>query len=420
MYQGLDFATVKQLARTFLSFFAIFTIPVVVIEDRLFADDPVVARIQMRLAVGEETIDEIEIGDLLTVLEDRGDKYVIQTPNGKKGIVAKLNVALLPESVDIYSRLIEKETKDGRLYTLRGSAYWAANDRDRALADFDRAIELGYDSAHAFSSRGLFHLATGDFEKAIDDFSTVIDKGKADDVVYINRAAAFVRLGKFAEAIRDYDKLIEAHPESAPLYEQRAIAYRMTDQFDRAIADFSKAIELDDKMLPAWMGRGFVYFLQKKHEQAVKDFSAVIERNPQAAVAYNNRGYNYQRLGKFAEASADYRTALQLAPTYELAYQNQAWLLATCDDPKIRDPKQAIESASKACELSDFKNPSNLAALAAAFAADGQFDKAVGWQEKVVEASDETQREWANKLLDRYRSNLPFDPKLAEELSSLP
>jgi tetratricopeptide (TPR) repeat protein len=378
--------------------------------------EPVVARTEMHLIAGEETLDVIEPGDLLTVLEDRGEKYLIQTHNGKKGVVAKVNAVKLAESTDIYTSLIEKSKDPGRLHTLRASAWWALGEREKALADFDKAIQLGYREAHAFSSRGLFYAATSDFEKAVADFTTAIENGGNDSVAYINRAAAYMSLGKYEEAITDYGKILESAPDSGAIYQQRAIAKKLIGKLDESIADFDKSIEINKENIPAFMGRGFVYFQKAQYEAAIQDFTRVIELNPKAAVAYNNRGYNLQQLGKVEEAAADYSKAIELAPNYELAYQNQAWFLATCENEKIKDPKRAVEAASKACELSDFKNPSNVAALAAALAADGQFEKAVGWQEKVVEAAEESQKEFANRMLDRYKTGLPFDPKIAAKI----
>ena len=45
--------------------------------------EPVVARIEMKLADGEDVIDVIEKGDLLTVVEEREDDYVILTQDRK-------------------------------------------------------------------------------------------------------------------------------------------------------------------------------------------------------------------------------------------------------------------------------------------------------------------------------------------------
>ena len=380
--------------------------------------DPVVARVEMKLALGQEVVDIIEKGDLLTVLEDRGDRYVIQTFKGRKGVVAKVNAVQLAESSEIYTQLIEASPEEGRLYTLRASAWWALGKQDKAVADFDKAIELGYDSAHAYSSRGLFLAAIGQLDKAVEDYTKAIEKEPSDETTVINRAAAYINLGKFDLAIADYDAVIKSKPDNAPFYQQRAIAKKLAGKLDEAIADFTITIEKDTESIPAFMGRGFLYFQQGKHEKAIEDFTKVIQLNPAASVAYNNRGFNLQQLGKDEEASADYSTAIRLAPVYGLAYQNRAWLLATSTNEKVRDPNEAVGAALKACQLSEYQNVSDIAALAAALASDGQFEKAVGWQEKVVAQADPTQKEYTQAILERYKSKQTFDPTLLKKLGA--
>ena len=73
--------------------------------------EPVVARVEMKLTLNDKIIDTIEKGDLLTVTGERGDSYIIQTFNGQKGSVAKVNVARLAESVGVYDELIEANPK---------------------------------------------------------------------------------------------------------------------------------------------------------------------------------------------------------------------------------------------------------------------------------------------------------------------
>ena len=378
-------------------------------------NEPVVARVEMKLTAGEKVVDVIEQGDLLTVIEEREEDFVIVTHDGHQGAVAKVNAVKIAESGDIYTDLIQRNPKEGRFYTLRASSWWALQEAEKALADFDRAIELGYEEAHAFISRGLFHASMGNYEKAIADYEKAIEADPKDIAPVVNRAAVFMMTRRFEEAIEDYTEALNREPKRITLLHQRAIAYKASGDLDNAAADFSNILELKPNDITAVMGRGYIYFQKQDHHAAIKDFTRAIEINPENAVALNNRGYNRFRVDDFPGALQDYDRALKIAPKYTLALQNRAWLLATAPDEKLRDPAAAVKSAKTACELTNYESPADVSALAAALAADGKFSEAVGWQEKVIEMVAKPFKEFATKTLERYQNERPFaaDPDAA-------
>lgn len=375
--------------------------------------EPVVARLQMQLMEGGKVLDTIEKGDLLTVVGEKDQAYIILTLHGARGLVGKVNALKLVEAVEVYDELIAEAPKEGRLYTLRAAAWSARGDKTKALSDFDQSIQLGYRASHAFASRGMFHAAAGNFDAAVKDFTQAIESSPGDEVSYLNRAAVYVAQGNLELALKDYSAAITANGRNAKNYEQRAVAQRLKGDFAAAAKDFSTAIELDPKSVSAWMGRGFAWFSLGKHADAVRDFSAAIELSPKSAMAFNNRGYNLKLLGEVRQAIADFDQAIALDPQYGQSFLNKAWLLSTSPDESIRDGQEAVRLATKACELSQFKNPLDLQVLAAAFAENKQFDRAVGWQEKAVAAAPEEEKADAQKMLETFKANQPYreDPK---------
>ncbi|MCA9192223.1 MAG: tetratricopeptide repeat protein [Planctomycetales bacterium] len=373
--------------------------------------EPVVAKVEMKLNLKGELVDTIEKGDLLTVLEMRDGTYVIQTHGGHKGLVSRQSVALLADSIPVYDELIVANPADGRLYTLRASAHWAMGDAVKALADYDQAIESGYAEAHAFASRGLFHSAMGNAEQAVQDFTTAIEKNDADPVPRINRAGVHMTQGNYGEAVEDYTQALRLQPESPVLYSQRAIAYKLLGDLSAAEHDYDSAIEYGPQDVSNWMGRGYIRFQRGQHELAIEDFTRVIELAPHSAVAYNNRGYNYQLMKDYVAAKENYQRAIELAPRYLLALQNQAWLLATCPETALQEPAIAIELSTKICELTEYKNVGDLMLLAASHAAAGEFESAIGWQEKVVPLVQDSPHELevGQKILRLYQNQKPLD-----------
>ena len=89
------------------------------------------------------------------------------------------------------------------------------------------------------------------------------------------------------------------------------------------------------------------------------------------------------------------------------------WLSATSPDAKYRDGKRAVESATTACALSQWKDPTQLDALAAAYAEAGDFAAAVTWQEKAAALAPGDQKEDYRSRRELYRGGKPYrqEPK---------
>ena len=379
--------------------------------------DPMVAKIDLTLKLKDQQIDSIQKGDLLTVVVERETDIVILTPNGKKGAVSKQHLAKLTDALPVYDELILRAPQEGRLYTLRASTHWALGNTERALEDFDRAIELGYTVAHAYNSRGLFNAAVGQNQRAIADFTSAIEADSKNEIAFINRASVYMAVGQYQQAIDDYTQAINLRPNNPILYSQRAVAHKLAGQLQQALENYDQSIRLVDKDVSAWMGRGFIKFQLARHQAAVDDFSQAIKLAPQSAAAYNNRGYNYQLLKQYSQAAQDYQRATELAPQYLLALQNRAWLLATCEEESLQDAPLAIEIARQVNEITEYKEVNDLTLLAAAFASAGEFETAIGWQEKAIAACSEQQKPVAEKILSCYQNKQPLDLSLLEKPS---
>ncbi len=86
-----------------------------------------------------------------------------------------------------------------------------------------------------------------------------------------------------------------------------------------------------------------------------------------------------------------------------------AWLLATCDDPKVRNGADAVKFAEQAVAKTDRKNPMILDTLAAAYAEAGQFDQAVNAQKEAIALlqNEEQKKDFATRL-KLYESSTPY------------
>ena len=168
-------------------------------------------------------------------------------------------------------------------------------------------------------------------------------------------------------------------------------------EYAKAVELFTKAIT-EDNANPSFYGnRGSAYSYLGKLDEALKDYETAIKKaiaisgNPKdKRLAYflYNRGYAYEHAGLIKEALADYEKTIELDPAYPDAHGNSAWILATHPDATIRNATKALEYALIEAKSSKTERAATLDTLAAAYAANGQFDEARRQQQQAVSKAD--------------------------------
>jgi len=174
-----------------------------------------------------------------------------------------------------------------------------------------------------------------------------------------------------------------------------------------AIADFDESIRLKPSS-EAHTYRGFAYKRLGDKDKAIADFDEAIRLNQNDSLAWRVRGATYAAKADYAKQLADYTESIRVDPENPDSRHHRVVLRSACVEEKFRDGKQAIEDATKACQMSEWQNPLYLSGLAMAFAESGDFDQAVKYQQKVLELSSKTPPASYVANLDLYRQRQPF------------
>ncbi|MGD8259142.1 MAG: tetratricopeptide repeat protein [Desulfobacterales bacterium] len=95
---------------------------------------------------------------------------------------------------------------------------------------------------------GVSSLNLNKPEKALEDFNRAIqlDPQKYDG--YLGRANTLNTLGRYEDALQDYDRALEIDPNLANAYINRGSAYSHLGQYEKAISDYEKGLELDPEI----------------------------------------------------------------------------------------------------------------------------------------------------------------------------
>ena len=217
-------------------------------------------------------------------------------------------------------------------------------------------------------------------------------------------------LVRLKDTVEFYTKMLDEEPNSDTWFAFRGWARFRTGKTEEALKDYAEAIRLNPQA-GSWYGnRALIHLESKKFDDAIADLSTCIELAPNSDVAYRNRALAHSRKKDFSAAAADYQRVVELNPESPIGQNGLAWLPSAAPDDKVRDGKKAVEAATKACELTEWKNGGYLDTLAAAYAEVGEFDKAVEWQDKALKAGDlpVKDQDAARKRLDLYKQKKPY------------
>jgi len=159
------------------------------------------------------------------------------------------------------------------------------------------------------------------------------------------------------------------------------------------------------------MQLGLARVKQGNPDEAAAAFSSALRISPDDLEAHCQLGAVLASQHRSREAVQHYREALKLAPDSPEILNNLAWILAAGPNAQVRNGKDAVALAERACKLTDYKRPVMVGTLAAAYAEAGRFQDAVATAEKagaLAEQSNQPALAARNReLAALYRSGQP-------------
>jgi len=251
-------------------------------------------------------------------------------------------------------------------------------------------------TATDFYERGT-HRPDSEKELALADLNKAIELDPKMDGAIWSRASLLSSLGKHTEAIADYSHYLKQCPGDYPTLFNRAGEYRAVKRYEESIADYDDILDGDadfshygspknHALARTRHYRGNILLeWTKDYAAAAEDYSKALELEPQITEVRMQLAELHRKLGQFDKSDADYREQFEINPEETGLPSAWAWQLATCPDERFRNGEKAIELARKDCEKSNWNIPAIMSTLAAAYAEAGRFDDAIKMQTRAIE-----------------------------------
>ena len=246
-------------------------------------------------------------------------------------------------------------------FSFLGRAYWHIGNPDLAIANLQRAVNLGAELPEEHYVLGLAHCQLQQYERGMDCFNAAIAANSADPRFYVSREDAFQVLENWHGAIENYSQALELDPECRDVFWVRGLAFESLGDWDSAIQDFSKVVPIEEYAGMALLHRGVCNMKLQRPNPAIEDFTSAIELGGSTPGMNKARGLAFLVTGQWRKAIDDFTIYLEADPDPEdigSVFRNRGIAYGGLGEDEL-----ARKDLGKAVELDDPLAPKYLSAL---------------------------------------------------------
>jgi tetratricopeptide (TPR) repeat protein len=218
--------------------------------------------------------------------------------------------------------------------------------------------------------------------------------------------------GDIDGAIEHFEKSLRLkfdHPET---HNNLTYALLRKGDPDAAIAEARVALNLQPNNADMHVVLGMALMTKGLLDEAIAQFSKALEIRPNYSNAEYNLAVALAEKHETADAIAHYEKAIEAQPNLFQALTNLAWIFASSSDATIRNGPRAVELAEEANRLTAEMSPLVLRTLAAAYASNKNFDKALETSRHALQAAQEGRdselTETIRREMSLYEAGLPY------------
>ena len=235
----------------------------------------------------------------------------IHKPYNNRG-VAYASIGEYEKALADFDIALQINSNDEKTYYNRGEVYFQKKEYEKALADFENAIRINPIYAKAYNAIGHVYKTIGKYDNALLFINKAIERKSDYAEAYYNRGCVYQKLGTNKKAFDDYNRTLRLDKSHAKAYNNRGTLYQQRGNLTNAISDFDMALKIDPLYVKAYNNRGNAFALQGRYYLAIADYNRALEIDPQKASIYHDRAVSYFYLKRYKDAIADIEKAKDL------------------------------------------------------------------------------------------------------------
>jgi tetratricopeptide (TPR) repeat protein len=186
----------------------------------------------------------------------------------------------ISESERIAKEILDKDANNIEGHILMGSVLFAQNQKDKAFAELNHAIELDPKRVESYLSLAKFYVATDERDKAEELYKRAISVNDQSPLAHSEYGKFLSQFNRPAEAEAELRKAVEVGPTDRNAHFVLASTYLINKQFDKAEEAFKAVAALDSDKPESQAVLADFYSTIDRADDAVKIYKEILSKSP--------------------------------------------------------------------------------------------------------------------------------------------
>ncbi len=210
-------------------------------------------------------------------------------------------------------RQAEKRNSDlPEVHCVAGQVLASSNQYEKAIVEYQRAIELEPNSDGAYRRLGEAFQENAQIDEAFNNFRKAVKVGPHQYRNFIALGSYYYDQAKYKEAVLYFRQAVKLAPDEPRTLYGLGVAYLNSGQFSLAEQELRSSIKLSETSI-AFASLGVVLMYERRDRDAIPYLLRVLRLGPDRYLSWMNLGTAYRRIYLRSKAQWAYQRGLGLA-----------------------------------------------------------------------------------------------------------
>jgi tetratricopeptide (TPR) repeat protein len=225
--------------------------------------------------------------------------------------LSKGQAQVIDEAERLAKETLDRDPNNIEGHILMGSILFARNERDKAFAELNHAIELNPNRVESYLSLAKFYVVTNERNKAEDLFKKAIAIDGNSPLAHAEYGKFLAQGNRLPEAEAELTKAVQVGPKDHNARFTLASFYVVNKQFDKAESNFKELASLNGDRPENQAVLAEFYAFVNRTDEAVKIYQDILAKAPDYMDGRYRLGEILLRRGDVQGATAQMDEALK-------------------------------------------------------------------------------------------------------------